>query len=101
MNPFVERHQDNISGVLSCFDRVVITGTLPEICHAKAMGGFLGYHNIRVFDYPQWAAPLREELRENARFVRVTGASLVESHPHDVAITKESPNYAMDLPSES
>jgi hypothetical protein len=66
MNPFVERHQDNISGTLSCFDRVVITGTLPDICHAKAMGGFLGYHKIRIFDYPRWAEPLREELRENA-----------------------------------
>jgi hypothetical protein len=29
MNPFVEQHQDEISGVLSCFDRVVIIGTLP------------------------------------------------------------------------
>jgi hypothetical protein len=34
MNPFVERHQEDISGTLSCFDRVVITGTVPEICHA-------------------------------------------------------------------
>ena len=30
------------------------------------MGGYLGYHKIRVFDYPRWAEPLREELRENA-----------------------------------
>jgi hypothetical protein len=66
MNAFVERHQDSISGVLSCFDRVVITGTLPDICHAKAVGGYLGYHKIRLFDYPRWAEPLREELRENA-----------------------------------
>ena len=66
MNPFIERHQDSISGVLSCFDRVVITGTLPDICHAGAMGGYLGYRKIRLFDYPRWAEPLREELRENA-----------------------------------
>jgi hypothetical protein len=32
MNPFVEQHQDDISCVLSCFDRVVITGTWPDIC---------------------------------------------------------------------
>lgn len=66
MNPFIERHQDKIGGVLSCFDRVVITGTLPDICHAEAMGGYLGYHKIRLFDYARWAEPLREELRENA-----------------------------------
>jgi hypothetical protein len=66
MNPFVERHQDDIAGVLSCFDRVVITGTLPDICHAKAMAGFLGYRNIRLFDYARWAEPLRDQLRANA-----------------------------------
>jgi IMP dehydrogenase len=34
-----------------------------------------------------------EELRERARFVRITSAGLQESHPHDVVITKEAPNY--------
>lgn len=38
------------------------------------------------------AANLRE-LKENSRFVRITNASLRESHPHDVQITKEAPNY--------
>ena len=34
-----------------------------------------------------------EELRTNTRFIRITNAGLVESHPHDIIITKESPNY--------
>ena len=34
-----------------------------------------------------------EDLRENAQFTRITNAGLVESHPHDVQITKEAPNY--------
>ena len=34
-----------------------------------------------------------EELKLDARFVRITGAGLRESHPHDITITKESPNY--------
>ncbi|NPA90982.1 MAG: IMP dehydrogenase [Chloroflexi bacterium] len=38
------------------------------------------------------AANLRE-LREKARFTRITHAGLIESHPHDVIITKEAPNY--------
>ncbi|MCI8336114.1 MAG: IMP dehydrogenase [Peptococcaceae bacterium] len=33
------------------------------------------------------------DLKENGRFVKITSASLVESHPHDVQITKEAPNY--------
>lgn len=36
-----------------------------------------------------------EELIENARFVRITSAGLRESHPHDVQITKEAPNYSV------
>jgi len=38
-----------------------------------------------------------EELREKARFIRVSGASLVESHPHDITITKEAPNYRLEV----
>ncbi|KPB03051.1 IMP dehydrogenase [Bacillus sp. CHD6a] len=36
-----------------------------------------------------------QALRENAQFVKMTGAGLRESHPHDVQITKESPNYSV------
>ncbi|MDQ0216523.1 IMP dehydrogenase [Oikeobacillus pervagus] len=36
-----------------------------------------------------------KELRENAQFVRMTGAGLRESHPHDIQITKEAPNYSL------
>ncbi|WP_078433024.1 IMP dehydrogenase [Metabacillus halosaccharovorans] len=36
-----------------------------------------------------------EELRENSQFIRMTGAGLKESHPHDVQITKEAPNYSL------
>jgi IMP dehydrogenase len=38
-------------------------------------------------------APTIADLQRNARFVRITGAGLRESHPHDVTITKEAPNY--------
>ncbi|GGN35774.1 IMP dehydrogenase [Deinococcus daejeonensis] len=38
-------------------------------------------------------APDLQTLRDTAQFVRITGASLVESHPHGVTITKEAPNY--------
>lgn len=36
-----------------------------------------------------------EELKTNTQFIRITGAGLKESHPHDVSITKESPNYSL------
>ncbi|MBQ9114748.1 MAG: IMP dehydrogenase, partial [Clostridia bacterium] len=35
-----------------------------------------------------------EELRTNSEFIKITSASLVESHPHDISVTKEAPNYS-------
>ncbi|MBI4493657.1 MAG: IMP dehydrogenase [Chloroflexi bacterium] len=46
----------------------------------RAAMGYVGAHDIA-------------ELKENSRFVRVTGAGVQEAHPHDVLITKEAPNY--------
>ena len=66
MTTFTERHADKIRGALSCFDRVVLTGTLPDLCHADAMARFLGTRQIRLFDYPQWAAPFRDTIRTHA-----------------------------------
>ena len=37
-----------------------------------------------------------EELKENGRFVKISAAALKESHPHDINITKEAPNYSVD-----
>jgi hypothetical protein len=78
MNPFVERHQKEIGCVLSCFDRVVITGTFPDICHPRAMAAYLGARNIRLFDYARWAEPLRDEVRTNAEHVAAEAGVEIE-----------------------
>ena len=41
-------------------------------------------------------APTIEDLKEKGRFVKISSASLKESHPHDIHITKEAPNYSVD-----
>ena len=66
--------------------RVPYRGALAEIVF-QMCGGIragMGYCGTRTID----------ELRKNAQFVRITNASLIESHPHDISITKESPNYS-------
>ena len=45
--------------------------------------GYCGAHTI-------------EELKENGKFVKISAAALKESHPHDIHITKEAPNYSVD-----
>jgi len=54
----------------------------------KAGMGYCGTRNIA-------------ELRTKTKFVRISPASVSESHPHDIQITKESPNYSASLPFES
>jgi IMP dehydrogenase len=44
--------------------------------------GYCGANNIR-------------EMRENSRFIRVTPSGMTESHPHDILITDEAPNYPL------
>ena len=67
--------------------RVPYRGTVSEIVYQMVGGirsgmGYCGKHNI-------------EELRKNSEFVRITNAGLLESHPHDISISKEAPNYSV------
>lgn len=64
-----DRYTAQINGVYSCYDRVVIQGTLPVFCYAEGMTSYLYANNIRIFDYAKFAEPLRNELRANAEQV--------------------------------
>jgi hypothetical protein len=54
-----ERYHDRLLGTLSCYDRMVITGTLPGVCYAEGMTSFLKARGIRIFDYTRFAEPAR------------------------------------------
>lgn len=66
MSSISERYADRILGTISCFDRVVITGTLVDIAYAGAMAATLTARGFRLFDYTQFAEPLRDEVRGGA-----------------------------------
>jgi len=61
-----ERYADQLDGILSCYDRIVITGSLMPFCYAQGMTRYLYQHEIRIFDYAKFAHSLRERVRENA-----------------------------------
>ena len=68
--------------------RVAYKGTVEDTIFQLMGGlrsgmGYCGTNNV-------------EELKENGRFIRISAASLRESHPHDIHITKEAPNYSVD-----
>jgi hypothetical protein len=60
------RYADKIVGVLGCYDRVVLSGTLMAIAHPEAMAGVLRRAGIRCFDLEQYVEPIREQIRKNA-----------------------------------
>jgi hypothetical protein len=61
-----ERHAGQIAGVLSCFDRVMVQGTLPVFCYAEGMTAYLSKRRIRIFDFTQFAKPLTDAIKANA-----------------------------------
>jgi len=68
--------------------RVPYRGKLSEVVYQmvgglKAAMGYCGTKNI-------------EELKKKGQFVKITGAGLMESHPHDIVISREAPNYNID-----
>lgn len=68
--------------------RVAYKGTVEDTVF-QLMGGLrsgMGYCGCQTID----------ELKENGRFIKMTSAALRESHPHDIQITKEAPNYSVD-----
>jgi hypothetical protein len=73
-----ERYDDRIAGVLSCYDRLVITGTVPVICYAEGMTRFLYAKGIRIFDYPVFAMKLRDRVRDVAASLAATAGITIE-----------------------
>lgn len=83
-----DRYAANLHGVLSCYDRIIITGTLPGACYAGGMTSFLYSRGIRIFDYPRFAEPLRERIRQRAQEV-CTAAHVQIEHVSKSHIRKE------------
>ena len=73
-----ERYKDQIAGVLSCYDRIIIQGTVPGWCYASGMTSYFYEHQMRIFDYPKWAEPLRDALRKNMEQVAADNAIGIE-----------------------
>lgn len=73
-----ETYRDQIYGALDCYDRVVLTGTLPMFCHAQGMTSYLYEKHIRIFDYAKFVAPLRDEIRQNAEAIATANKLEIE-----------------------
>jgi IMP dehydrogenase len=83
---FQGSESDNKLGPEGIEGQVPYRGTVTDVLHQLAGGlrAGMGYVGSATLD----------QLRERARFVQITGAGLRESHPHNVQITEEAPNYS-------
>lgn len=60
-----EKYADQLDGVLGCYDRLILTGSLYPFCYAQGMSGYLRSQGIRIFDYPGFAQGLRDQICSN------------------------------------
>jgi hypothetical protein len=90
MTSLTERYAAQIRGTLSCFDRIVLTGTLPGICYARGMEAYLRAHGIRLIDYPHFAQPLRDEVHQTIRQLAQEAGIQIEVIRSPKAFRKEA-----------
>src|SRR3970040_895799 len=83
-----DRYRDRLHGVLNCYDRIVITGTIPGACFAGGSTAFLNVQHIRIFDYARFAEPLRERIRARAQELATEHGARIE-HINKAHIRKE------------
>ena len=87
--PLLERYDNDILGVLSCYDRIVITGTLPGICYAEGMTSILYNRGIKIFDFPNYAKKYRDLLDLNTKKLAEDNALTVQHISNHKSFRKE------------
>jgi hypothetical protein len=78
MELLTDRYKENIVGTLSCFDRILIKGTLPQACYGDGMARHMTKKGIMLFDYTKYVEPFREQIRVNAEQLAVDNGLKIE-----------------------
>lgn len=78
----MDRYAGQIAGTLSCYDRVVVTGTLPHACYPEGMTHYLHNQGIPIFEYPSFAEGLRDQVRKRAAELTAEAGISIEYISH-------------------
>jgi len=89
MKLLTETYKKEIALTISCFDRLIITGVLPEISYGAGMTNYLFLNEVKIFDYPKFAEPFKESIRANAERIAQEQGIEIE-FIHKSGIRKES-----------
>lgn len=78
MQLITERYCEKIHGVISCFDRLILHGTLNPVGHSDGMTSYLYSKHIRIFDFPQFAKSITEKIRDHIAAVAKVNSIEIE-----------------------
>lgn len=78
MDLLTERYSKQIAGELSCYDRVIVQGTLPVFCYAQGMTAYLSKRGIRIFDFVEFAKPLTEAIKARAEEIAAANGLTID-----------------------
>ena len=76
-----ERYANKIVGTLSCYDRLLLQGTLPKLCFPGGMEAVLRDRGVRLVDYPRWAQQWRDALQAHAEQLATQAGLEIEFIP--------------------
>src|SRR5262249_10914207 len=93
VNSFVHKHADKITGMLGCFDRLLLKGYLP-FSYPRGMEGFLSRHHILIKDFPKLAKEQSTLLKEHARQMAEQAGRPVIHVPYQVRKEDEARKLA-------
>ncbi len=57
-----DKHPDEINGIITCYDRMIIQGYIPGWSHAEGMTSYFYANDTRIFDYSSFSQPLTEQI---------------------------------------
>lgn len=64
-----DKYVDKIYGTITCSDRMIIQGYIPNWSHEEAMTSYMKLNGIRIFDYQKFSQSLTEQIRQNAKTI--------------------------------
>jgi len=77
MELLTDTYKNEISCLLSCYDRIIITGSIPVISFSQGMTNYLYQKGVKIFDYPKFAEPFKDVIRTNTeRIAKENGVTI-------------------------
>lgn len=88
-NKFIEKYSSAIQGIISCYDRVIISGTLNQWGYSAGMFSYLMQNNIKIMDFPKFAKGYNDKLRASIESIAKTEGIAIENIRRPSSFDKE------------